>query len=115
MWIDEYQKSGDKHDVVASHAIGSVPFLVEDGKNGFIYTYGNKDEFYTLTKNLIDSMELREAVSKEAYLTLVNEWNPDNAAKKLLMLYDKLINKKDVDIPNGVCSKAEILDDFWRK
>ena len=31
--------------VVASHAIGSVPFLIKDGVNGLIYENGNQKHF----------------------------------------------------------------------
>ncbi len=99
--------------VVANHAIGSVPFLIKDGENGMIYSNSDKSKLTKQVEALIDDETLREKISINAYNTIIKEWNPDNAAKKLLTLYDKLINKKDVEISDGVCSKAEILDNFW--
>lgn len=99
--------------VVANHAIGSVPFLLKDGDNGMIYPNNDKTKLCKYVEALIADETLREKISVNAYNTIIKEWNPNNAAKKLIMLYDKLINKKDVEIQDGVCSKAEVLDNYW--
>lgn len=61
--------------VVASHAIGSVPFLINDGVNGYIYKNGNKKELCKLVEMLALSKELREKIGVEAYKTLYNTWS----------------------------------------
>lgn len=72
--------------VVASHAIGSVPFLINDGENGFIYKNGDEDDLFNKVKFLLDNAEKRKQISLEAYKTIAESWNAENAVKKFLKL-----------------------------
>lgn len=92
--------------VVASNAIGSVPYLIEDGKNGLVYRDGNIDELYEKTKYLLDHPEERKALGARAYETMVSTWNADVAAERLLVLAEKLMNGEDTPYTEGPCSKA---------
>ena len=100
--------------VVANGAIGAVPFLVKNGENGFIYKDGDIDGIYRKVKSLLDDRDERIELSKNAYLTVKNEWNAENAAKKFIALCEKMLAGEYKPFPyeNGVCSKAEILKDF---
>lgn len=101
--------------LVASHAIGSVPFLIEDNQNGYIYRDGDLNDLFYKVKQLFDHDEERRRLSKEAYTTIIEEWNPENAAQHLLLLANNLLS--DTPVPNlfkkGVCSKAMLLADDW--
>lgn len=101
--------------VVASSAIGSVPFLVNDNENGLIYKDGDVDELYNKIKLLIDNSTERKRVSKNAYLTMVTEWNAENASQKFAKLAECVLNKEDTTslFDAGVCSLAENLKDDW--
>lgn len=92
--------------VVASHAIGSVPFLMKHGENGFVYKNGNDDDFYEKTKQLLLSPELREKFGRAAYETLATEWNADTAAERFLVLCDCLQKGKETPYATGPCSRA---------
>lgn len=93
---------------IANVDIGSAPFLIEDGVNGF--TYRNTDELYEKVKYLLENKHICEEMAHKAYQTIVDEWNAENAAEKLLTLSGKILNgEKNPDICNkGVCSKARI-------
>ena len=101
--------------VVASHAIGSVPFLLKDGENGFIYKDGDIDDLYTKVKYLLDNPDERKNIAKNAYLTMKNEWNAENAAKKFVEQVEVLMSGEKISFihKDGVCSKSEILSDNW--
>jgi len=101
--------------VVASSAIGSVPFLLTNGDNGYIYRDGNIDDMYSKVENLLDNPEKAKEFGKKAYKTLCDEWNAENAAKRFVCLAKAKLNgnKKSDVFDNGVCSKAEILNDGW--
>ena len=101
--------------VCASHAIGSVPFLLEDGKNGLIYKDGNLDDLYGKVKWLMDHPDERQAISKRAYETMIGEWNAEVAARKFITLAVAVLNgeKKTFPFDSGVCSKAEIIPNGW--
>ena len=101
--------------VVASHAIGSVPFLIDNGKNGMVYKSGKVKDLYVKTKYLLDNSEKRREIGKNAYLTLEQQWNPENAAKRFYKLALSLLEEKDANLfEEGVCSKAKILKDNWK-
>ena len=103
--------------VVADHAIGSVPFLVEHGENGLIYEDGNFEDLYNKVKRLLDHPEERAMMGKKAYKTMAEEWNAENAARKFLELSERLLSgeQRVFLFERGVCSKAEILRDNWFK
>ena len=70
--------------VVASHAIGAVPFLINDGENGFIYKNGDEDDLFNKVKFLLDNPEKRKEMSLNAYKTMTEIWNAENAVKNFM-------------------------------
>ena len=101
--------------VVASHAIGSVPFLINDGKNGLIYRSGDIEDLYKKVKYLIDNKEKTAELGKNAYITLADLWNAKTAAERFKRLVQAIKSGGSVDLFNdGPCSKAEVLKDDWR-
>lgn len=101
--------------VVASHAAGSTPYLVEDNVNGLIYKSGNMNELYEKVKYLLDNPSEQERLGKAAYDTIVNKWNAKVAAERLVNLSEHLLSgDKYSDLyQEGPCSKAEIIKDDW--
>lgn len=96
---------------VASNAIGAAPFLIEDGKNGFMYKDGDIEDLYAKVKILIDNSEKRAEMGTAAYRTMAEEWNAENAAERFIKLAEAILtgNKRPDIFKTGVCSKAEIL------
>ena len=102
--------------VVASHAIGSVPFLLEDGKNGFIYRNGDADGLYMRVVKLIEQPELRDQIGRTAYQTIIEQWNADVVAGKFIALTQALLNGETGALfDKGPCSKAQIVRNNWYK
>lgn len=101
--------------VVASHAIGSVPFLLEDGVNGLIYQSGKIESLYRRVKWLLDYPAERREYGAQAYRTLVGQWNAENAAARFLQLAQAFLegDKHPEPFADGVCSRAEIRKDNW--
>lgn len=98
--------------VVASNAIGSVPFLVEHEKNGLIYEDGNFEALYSSVKRLLNSRKLCNELGKNAYQTMTELWNAETAAKRLITLSGVLSNgtgEEDTLYESGPCSKAKII------
>lgn len=103
--------------VVASHECGSVPFLLEDGKNGMIYESHNTEMLYEKVKYLLDHMKITSYLGQNAYRTILLEWNADIAAKRLMILSKKILEGvKTPDLySNAVCHKAKKINDRWHK
>ncbi len=102
---------------VSSHAIGSVPYLIDDGTNGFIYKNGDIDDIFSKVKYLLDHPEKTAEFGKKAYETLTTVWNAEVAAKRTINLIDNILNNHPcTDLyESGPCSKAEILGNNWYK
>ncbi len=102
--------------VVASHAIGSVPFLMKNKANGLIYPSGKIEKMFEKVKSTfwITLMNKKEWV-KRAYKTIVEKWNAEIAATRIIELSHKILNGEEYPdlYESGPCSKAEIVDDEW--
>lgn len=101
--------------VVASHAIGAVPYLMKNNENGLVYHSGNVDELYEKVKYLLDNPCEQERLGKAAYETIISEWNAEVAAERLINLSEHLLaGEKYPDLyQTGPCSRAEIIKDDW--
>lgn len=101
--------------VVASHAIGSVPFLIEDGKNGVVYESGDENDLCRKVEHLLTYAEERIQMGKMAYETIITLWNAEVAAKRLIELSRHILaGEKHPDLfEDGPCSRARIVKDGW--
>ncbi len=100
--------------VVASHAIGSAPFLIKDGENGFLYPNGDLDAIYDRVVSLINQPQLREKLGRNAYHTITDQWNASVAAERFVQLAEDLLSGKQPTIyTEGPCSRAGWLSNTW--
>lgn len=101
--------------VAASHAIGSVPFLIRDNENGCVYESGNTDMLYQKVSYLLQHPEKQAKLGINAYQTIRDEWNAKTAATRLIGLSERLsAGKTDSGFfENGVCSNAGIISGDW--
>lgn len=101
--------------VIASHAIGAVPYLIKHNENGVLYHSGNLYDLYAKVKYLLDNPNRQEHLGKAAYEKIVDEWNAEVAAERLVNLSDHLLaGEKSPDLyETGPCSRAEIIKDDW--
>ena len=90
--------------VVASEEMGSVPFLIKDGQNGF--SFRKTGELLEKTETLIKNTELCAQIQREAKTTIEEVWNPHVAAAHLVALCEELLLGKPVDERrSGPCEK----------
>ena len=101
--------------VVASHAIGSVPFLIKNGENGLIYENGNQLDLEKQVLRLLEDGAFRKKIAENAYETMIHLWNAETAAERSLTLAEKLLKNENTDslFLDGPCSKAAILKNDW--
>ena len=96
--------------VVASHAIGAVPFLIKDGMNGLVFQSKNSQALYEGVKWLVDNPAERRRIAREAYFTMKNEWCAETASKNFIQLAKALTVGEESPIQHGPCSKAPIIN-----
>ena len=101
--------------VVASHAVGSVPFLLHHKENGLIYRDGDTNMLCSRIQWLLEHPAAREDMGKHAYDTLREEWNPEMAASRLVSLSRTILSGKRRPklFDSGVCSPAEPISEEW--
>lgn len=90
--------------VVASNKIGSAPFLIENGVNGFLFESENWDDLSMLVEKLVLDKSLRIKTSLSAIDTINNKWCAEQAAKNFIQLVECLRDGKDCSIIHGPCS-----------
>lgn len=90
---------------VACREAGSVPYLIDHGKNGMIYDKHSKNSLYANVSALIGDSRLRETMQKNAYDTVKNVWNAETAADRLLHLIDCIQNGTEAGYTFGPCSR----------
>lgn len=96
--------------VVASHAIGAVPYLIEHGKNGLVFKSKDVDSLYSKVKWLIEHPDEISILGRNAYYTIRNVWNADVASTNLLELVQSIRQGIEPQIPYGPCSQALIFN-----
>lgn len=101
--------------VIASHAIGSVPFLIKNGVNGLVYKNGNIKKLFNCVELLLNNMEICEDLGREAYSTIKNSWNSEIAAQRFLELSNAILSVDEVDFSEGPCSMAKVVKNNWWK
>lgn len=90
--------------VVASHAIGAVPYLINNGENGLIYINDSIKNLYSNVKLLIDDEKLRNKIGINAYYTIRDQWNADVAANRIMELSLSLLSSSNFEAESGPCS-----------
>ena len=93
--------------VIANKDIGAAPFLLKNSENGFLYT--NVNDLYEKVVYLLNHPQKRVEISKNAYFTIMQEWNAEIATKRLLQYMGALSEKGHVSFVNGPCSAAPVL------
>lgn len=70
--------------VIANTEIGSVPYLICNGENGFTYTNSNFEELYGIISKILKNVSSYSWIGENAYKTIRDKWNPRVAVKQLL-------------------------------
>ena len=97
--------------VLANKMVGAAPFLINHGKNGYLYGKGEGKELAGLIQPLLDDRILCKEIGVQAYMTIQEEWNARIGARRLLsMCHDLAAGREpEADWTSGPCSKADIL------
>ena len=100
--------------VLASHACGSSPYLIEQNVNGRVYRYNDIKEFCSSLEEYLTDGELTHRLGLNAYRTMTETWNVEVAVPCLINLIRALQNDKDIPhYESGPCSSANIIRNNW--
>lgn len=108
--VNEAMNSGCA--VVACREVGAAPFLIEDGKNGFLYGLNDTEALTAKVRFLLEHPDVRMQAGEEAYRTITEEWNSSVAAARLTALTGTLLHGQPPHLPEqGPCSAAPVIED----
>jgi len=95
--------------VIASDAAGATPFLIRDGENGLVYPCGNNYKLLEKVRMVLKDPISVTRMEKEAYKTIIEEWNAENAASRVIKLAQYVSSglTNDLLFETGPCSKEE--------
>lgn len=101
--------------VVASDAIGSVPYLVKDRENGLVYHSGSVDELFEKVIWLLDHPEQQRRLGENACRTITELWNAQVAAERFIQLAQAILDGDPSPelFQEGPCSRAEVIREDW--
>ena len=103
--VNEAMNSGCA--VVASRECGSVPYLIRDGENGLIYPAEDQAALDDCVLRLMRDAPWKRTLQERACRTILEEWNAEVAAERLLRLSEQLLENKNADpYAEGPCSRA---------
>ena len=93
---------------VVSTRIGASK-MIEQNINGLLYEYGNMDDLSRKVKKLMEDHELRDKLGRNAYHSMLKEWNGVNAGNRFYELMVALLEGKGSPFSSGLCAPAPIL------
>ena len=93
--VNESMNSGCA--LVSGNMPGSVPYLVRQGYNGYMYQDGDQQMLNSIMERLVRDPKQCEVLGRRAYRTIVDTWNAENAAASLMQLIYKLQGRRTAD------------------
>lgn len=97
--------------VVASYAIGAVPYLLKDNVNGMVYRNDSTDDLCEKVLMLAKNPEMMTRLGSHACNSIAEGWSAKIAATRLIALAECLFSGRDAAslFLSGPCSAAPTL------
>lgn len=92
--------------VVASDAIGSIPYLIRQHETGCMFHSKDLDSLEKEVLWLMEHNEEKNRIKVQARQYINNVWSPSHAAESFLQLIDNIKHNKTESLKEGPCSKA---------
>ena len=92
--------------VVANRSAGSVPYLLKNKYNGVTFVNGHLHALKRKVYRLCRDRNMRELLGWNAYKTIEDSWNPQQAVNNFVELCEALMENKSYNRKIGPASKA---------
>lgn len=76
---------------VIATRVGGIPYIVEDGKTGFLVEPGDVDALAEKMLLLLQDRDLRQQMGQRGKLAAMRRFHPDVVARKTMEVYEKVI------------------------
>jgi glycosyltransferase involved in cell wall biosynthesis len=77
---------------VVAARIGGVPELIDEGKDGLLFTPGTEDELAACVRRLWDHPEETRRMGANGRRKVLNQYTPENHYQQLFSLYERVVN-----------------------
>ncbi len=94
---------------VVNSEVGCAPYLIKNKQNGLIYKEGSFEDFLSCVLTLFEHKEKITEYGKNAYETIVHEWNAKHAVDELLRFFHDFANGTINPPKSGPFSKAPVI------
>lgn len=94
---------------VVNDEIGCARFLIQHGKNGYLYHNGSYNDLQKKVMCLIERKDRIPEYGRAAYETIANIWNAEKAAEQLIAFYQNFKQGKVNPPVEGPFSVAKVL------
>ena len=101
--------------VIASHAAGATPFLIDQGYDGLIFKSGSVASLTGALEELLRKPERVIQLGHAAYDNMRRYWNPNVAAERTIELAEGLLKGEPPEFEKGPLSRCEDIKDNWFK
>ena len=99
--------------VIATSKAGATPFLIEDGRTGYVYRSGDAGSLTEKLISCLKNMEGTREMGRRAHRQMQESWNPKTAAERLIMVSERLLRGRSFFFDDGPMSRAEIIYENW--
>jgi glycosyltransferase involved in cell wall biosynthesis len=100
--------------VLAGGRAGAVPFLIRDGVNGMVFGGEDLSDFIRKGVSLAGDPARCREMGLAARRTIMDEWNCDVAAERLVRFSEALVRGSRFELPqSGPLSRAEIMKTYY--
>ena len=78
--------------VVVSSAVGGIPEMIEDQKNGFLFNLSDSNSLYKILQSLYNNDQLVVQIGKKAKEFAIARYHCDEVAAKTISFYKKVLS-----------------------
>jgi glycosyltransferase involved in cell wall biosynthesis len=101
---------------IVNDEIGAAGFLVKPEENGLLYHRHKQEELDICLERLLEDKSLIHNLGRNAYQTIIEEWNSDTAAARLTAFSKSQLNHDSIpEIQEGPMSPAEDVSQPWNE
>ncbi len=99
--------------VIATSKAGATPFLIKDGRTGYVYRSGDAGSLRDKLISCLEDMDRAREMGRRAHMQMQESWNPRTAAERLIMVSERLLRGRSFFFDDGPMSRAEIIYENW--
>ncbi|MCR5747807.1 MAG: glycosyltransferase family 4 protein [Lachnospiraceae bacterium] len=100
---------------IATSAAGATPFLIKEGETGYAFRSGDVRSLAEKLEICLRDKEQARDIGRNAYELMRTQWNPAEAAERVMTVSEHLLKGESFFFSDGPMSKAPLIYVNWYK